>query len=223
VLSCRPNFEDAAERLNDLAGGGDGLFGRRPAATTSMVVNPPQPGAQSSFGVPELTAGWNRINEWWHAKPDPSVKHGAPIDPSTADDAKRFSWREYQVANPNLRQLSEEMRLYLHEHACEHQVVQQKEGWIVQGRKPGQWRDFLGMAQAATILIEPMSEGMRVSIGGAKWIDKAAGAASGLILGFTWITSIIGVVQQESFVDGLWQIAENYARRRGGKQARFGG
>jgi len=224
VISCRPDFEDATERLNDLAMDGDGLLGRRPAPTTSMVPSapPPAPGNQSSFAVPELAAGWNRLNKWWNAKPETPAQPGKPLDPAEADKAQGFSWREYDVRKPNLRQLAEEMRLYLHNNGCDHQVVQQREGWIVQGRKAGQWRDFLGMAQAATILIEPLSNGVRVSIGGAKWIDKAAGAASGLILGFTWITSIIGVVQQQSFVDGLWQTAERYAREHGGRQVRFG-
>lgn len=220
VIIHRPDFEDAAERLKDLAADGDGLLGTRPAP---MAVAPREtaPGTQSSFAVPELAAGWNKINQWWNARPEtpaPPVEPGAPANA----EKKGFSWREYDVRQANPRQLAEEMRLYLHDTGCEHQVVQQKESWIVQGRKPGQWRDLLGMAQAATILIEPVADGLKVSIGGAKWIDKAAGAATGMILGFTWITSIIGFLQQESFVDGLWQIAERYARKRGGKQIRFG-
>src|SRR5262249_10557744 len=105
---------------------------------------------------------------------------------------------------------------------CEHQIFQQESGWVVQGKKMGKWRGWLGMEQAATVLIEQADDGMKVSIGGAKWIDKAAGAATGLLLGFTWVTSILGVVQQQSFVDGLWQVAEQHAKTRGGRQIAFG-
>jgi len=94
----------------------------------------------------------------------------------------------------------------------------------VQGRKPEKWRNWVGMAQAATILIESAEGGVKVSIGGAEWIDKAAVAATGLFLtmGITWITSVVGIYQQQNFVDGLWQVAESYAKMRGGRQAAFG-
>jgi hypothetical protein len=43
-----------------------------------------------------------------------------------------------------------------------------------------------------------------------------------LTMGITWITSVVGIYQQQNFVDGLWQVAESYAKMRGGRQAAFG-
>src|SRR5262245_40106627 len=183
VIRLRPDFEDAAARLDDVAAGGTGLM-REPAlmpVENSLMPPPGPPVTQGSFDVPELRAGWDRLNKWWKAKPTPPQTAGPP--------ASCFSWRRYEVANPNLRQLAEEIRLYFHRNECEHQIFQQESGWVVQGKKMGKWRGWLGMEQAATVLIEQADDGMKVSIGGAKWIDKGAGAATGLLLGFTWFTS----------------------------------
>jgi tetratricopeptide (TPR) repeat protein len=222
VIRQQPGFEDAAERLNDLASGGDGLFGSRPGDRDRLATRAPKKDTQFSIGMPELQAGWTRLNQWWNSKPAPGSAP-ASTEPTQAEAVtKGFSWRRYEVANPNLRQLAEEMRQYFSSNGCEHQIFQQEKGWVVQGRKVGKWRDFVGMAQAATILIESDAGGMKVSIGGAKWIDKAAGAAVGVFLGFTWVTAIYGVIQQDFFVGGLWQIAENFTKTRGGRQVAFG-
>lgn len=222
VIRQQPSFEDASNRLEDLASGGNGLYGRQSGTTKTLARRSPEKETQSSFGMPELQAGWTRLNQWWNSKPAPD---SAPesAQPSQAEAVtKGFSWRRYEVANPNLRQLAEEMRKYFASNDCEHQLFQQEKGWVVQGRKLGKWRDFLGMAQAATILIESDVGGMKVSIGGARWIDKAAGAATGAFLLFPLATSLYGVIQQDLFVNGLWQIAENFAKTHGGRQVEFG-
>lgn len=222
VIRQQPGFADAGNRLEDLASGGNGLLGGQPMAANTLATRSPQKETQSKFGMPELQAGWTRLNQWWNSQPE-SNSAPASTQPSQAEEVtKGFSWRRYEVANPNLRQLAEEMRQYFAHNDCEHQIFQQEKGWVVQGRKSGKWRDLVGMAVAATILIESDAGGMKVSIGGSKWIDKAAGAATSVIVGFTFWTSLIGYVKQEFFVDGLWQIAEKFAKTRGGRQVEFG-
>jgi len=80
------------------------------------------------------------------------------------------------------------------------------------------------MGKAATIVIEPTSDGIKVSIGGGQWLEKGAVLVAAGILtgGLTFITSTIGMVQQQQLMDDLWQVTENVVKKRGGRQLAFG-
>jgi len=66
VAGRQPDFEDAAQRLEDLAAGGDGLLGQ-PAQLSAMV-------STESQGTPEEQAGWkDRVKQfgtWFTATPE---------------------------------------------------------------------------------------------------------------------------------------------------------
>jgi len=142
------------------------------------------------------------------------------VEPSSASG---YAWRTYELADANLDEISEEIRQYFYANSYESQAVEQKGTWAVQGRKAGLVR-LIGMGKAATILIEPTSDGIKVSIGGGQWLEKGAVlvAAGVLTGGLTFITSTIGMVQQQQLLDDLWQVTENIVKKRGGRQLAFG-
>jgi hypothetical protein len=68
-----------------------------------------------------------------------------------------------------------------------------------------------------------VDNGLKVSIGGAKWVDKGAGMATGFFTGgITWVTSVVGIVQQQQLVDALWTVVERFVQANGGRQLAFG-
>ena len=67
--------------------------------------------------------------------------------------------------------------------------------------------------------IENASSGLKISVGGGKWLEQ--GAALGVSLIVLWpllITGGIGMVQQKKLMDQLWQRAENFVLTHGGRR-----
>ncbi|MGI9165425.1 MAG: hypothetical protein ACR2G5_03405 [Pyrinomonadaceae bacterium] len=159
VINSQPDFEDAAQRLDNLASGGDGLFNDR--VPPSLPTPPPPP-------------------------PPP---------------AEAFEWRLYSLANPDPKALAEEIRQYFLTTGHENQVLQQGNVSVVQGQKTG-WRSWVGMGLAATVKIETTSNGIKVSVGGGKWLEQGAAiAVSMLVLWPLLITGGVGMAQQKQLID----------------------
>lgn len=212
VISRRPNFEDAEKRFDNLASGGTGLLEVR-SATDDLLEKGRQYGKE--------------VWDWFGAKPVlPPVELVPPGGKSTAPEptpSTGYAWRTYEIDNPNLKQLVDEIEQYFASYQYEHQPIQQDAVWIVQGKKAGLLRGLAGMGQAATVVIEPVGNGLKVSIGGAKWFDKGAGMATGFFTGgITWVTSVVGIVQQQQLVDALWIVVERFVKANGGRQLAFG-
>jgi len=176
VINSQPDFEDAAQRLDNLASGGDGLFNDR--VPPSLPTPPPPP-------------------------PPP---------------AEAFEWRLYSLANPDPKALAEEIRQYFLTTGHESQVLQQGNVSVVQGQKTG-WRSWVGMGLAATMKIETTSNGIKVSVGGGKWLEQGAAiAVSMLVLWPLLIAGGVGMAQQKQLIDALWRMAESFVMTRGGRQ-----
>jgi tetratricopeptide (TPR) repeat protein len=84
VAGRQPDFEDAAQRLEDLAAGGDGLLGQ-PAQPNAMVP-------AESEGTPEETAGWKdrvkQLGTWFTATPE--VQYQPPPGSEPANEKGVF-------------------------------------------------------------------------------------------------------------------------------------
>jgi pSer/pThr/pTyr-binding forkhead associated (FHA) protein len=214
VISRRPNFEDAEKRFDDLANGGTGLIAAPPSATVDLFNKGKQYGKEV----------WA---DWFGAKPAPPPgalvpSGGTPVAPEPTTSSG-YAWRIYEIGDPNVKQMVDEIQQYFSTHQYDRQLIPQEAVWIVQGRKAGGWRDWVGMGQTATVVIEPVGDGLKVSIGGAKWFDKGAGMATGFFTGgVTWVTSVVGIVQQQQLVDDLWLIVERFIKANGGRQLAFG-
>lgn len=174
VISVQPDFEDAAERLENLAEGGDGLLGASviPYRTTAPPPPPPDSG---------------------------------------------FENRLYEIADPDTKQLAESIRQLFFTRGLESQIIQQGAICVVQGKKTG-WVSWVGMGQAATVMIEPAGANLKISIGGGKWLEQGAAIAVGIYLVVPLFTGAWGMAQQKQLMDELWRVSENLVLTRGGRR-----
>ena len=176
VITFQSDFEDAERRLEDLASGGDGLFGL--GISRSIPIPPPPP-------------------------PPPQ---------------ETFEWRLFSVRDPDPNALAEEIRNYFFTTGHESQVLREGNITVVQGKKTG-WRSWIGMGLAATMKIEKTNEGLKVSVGGGKWLEQGAAiAVSMLVLWPLLITGGVGMAQQKQLIDTLWRMAESFVAARGGRR-----
>lgn len=83
----------------------------------------------------------------------------------------------------------------------------------VQARKEDAFRTFTGMSSALTAVITGDGENIAVEIGNAKWTDKAAVGAVGVIL-FppALITAGIGAFQQSQLQSNAWKFIDQFIR-----------
>jgi len=217
VLSCRPNFEDAERRLMDLAGGGNGLL-QAPIADPESLLDKGRQFWNDMIGgspaVPAPPAG---------SLPAGSMTRPPVVQPPAQKSAASgYAWREYAIADQELKSIAEAIQQYFSLNEYETQMLQQELIWIVQGRKVG-WRSWVGMGQAATIVIEPSGDNVKVSIGGGKWLEQGAVMAAGFLLGpALWVTSAVGMAQQQQLLNNLWQVAEEYIAKNGGRRISLG-
>ena len=174
VIGVQSDFEDAERRLDNLASGGDGLFG---LGISRTMPTPPPP---------------------------------SPPPPE--------EWHLFSMQNPDPSALAEEIRQYFFTTGHESQVLQEGNITVVQGTKTG-WRSWIGMGLAATMKIEKTDQGLKISVGGGKWLEQGAAiAVSMLVLWPLLITGGVGMAQQKQLIDTLWRMAESFVAARGGRR-----
>lgn len=85
------------------------------------------------------------------------------------------------------------------------QVNAENEGLLLQIKKRGSWRDYVGMSTSLNILFRQTGETLVVEIGAGKWIDKAAvGTVSMFILWPLAITAGYGAWEQMKMPDRIF-------------------
>lgn len=191
VLEKRQDFEDVVSRLENLAEGGTGLFGSTDPSAVVQTSVPPQQQTEQTV----LPAG------------------PAEVSPVAGQ-------RIYELTRANPMALAEEIRQYFFRNGYQAQIFQQGANVVVQGKKEHLLRSALGMSYAATTVIEPTGTGFKVSVGGGKWIDKAAVAAFGIFVafGFTVLTAGYGAAQQKTLENSIWQLIESHVVQHGGRR-----
>lgn len=207
LLAKKPDFEDAASRLENLLEGGTGLFGESPLQKVPLANLPRQ---STSFSIPKS----DKIFKL--------PKIGEPEARPAAVPAQQqpANLRSYDVPGADAKLLAEEIYEYFLSIDYQAHILDQGKAWMVQGRKEETWRTLLGMSYAATVVIEPNEEGFKVSVGGGKWVDKAAIAAFGMFvaLGFTVFTAGYGATQQKALENNLWALIERHVSQRAGRR-----
>jgi CHAT domain-containing protein len=189
VLARMPNYEDAAQRLEHLAAGGDGLLGPIGVQPASLAPGSP-------------------------ATPAATVTPGAPATPPD-----KSAPRTYEVSGLDLAGLAETLRQWFVSNGYQSQVLPQGQALVVQGQKRDAVRAVLGMNYAATVVLEPAEQGIKVSVGGSPWSERAAAAAVGLFLtGVTLLTAGFGALQEAQTMSTLWQLIEQRIDAQGGKR-----
>jgi hypothetical protein len=77
------------------------------------------------------------------------------------------------------------------------QMNTERQNLLLQIKKRGGWRDFVGMATSLNILFQQSGDTLTVEIGAGKWIDKAAvGTVSFLVLWPLAVTAGLGAWEQ---------------------------
>jgi hypothetical protein len=94
------------------------------------------------------------------------------------------------------------------------QIFPSESGAIsVQARKEDALRKFTGMASALTVVLVTDGETISVEMGNAKWTDKAAvGAVGVLLFPPALITAGIGAFQQSQLQTNAWKFIDQYVR-----------
>ena len=111
--------------------------------------------------------------------------------------------------------LAQVLERYFSINEYETQTLPQGNSCTVQGRKLGPWREAFDMNLQASIVIEPVSFGLKISIGGAAWFDRLLRTAINITNRYT---APIGVLQQKRLLDDLWREVEHTIRDRGCKR-----
>jgi tetratricopeptide (TPR) repeat protein len=174
VISIQQDFEDAEQRLENLAEGGDGLLGKSVAPRQPIMTQPPP--ANSGLET-----------------------------------------RLYELDNRDTNRLAESVRQFFFTKGLTSQVIQQGAVCVVQGKKED-WTSYLGMGQAATVMIEAVGPNLKISVGGGKWLEQGAAMAVGLLLVVPLFTGAVGMAQQKQLMDDLWRAAEHFVAVQGGRR-----
>jgi len=84
-------------------------------------------------------------------------------------------------------------------------------GFTVQTRKPEAWRSVVGMSAALNVTMTPQGENLLVEIGAAKWADKAAVGAVGILIFWpALIPAAYGAWKQSQLPKQVFQVIEQY-------------
>jgi hypothetical protein len=113
----------------------------------------------------------------------------------TPSGAKR---RTYMCAANDTGRLIADIKVWLDEEGFDTQQMNaENQGLLLQIKKRGGWRDFVGMATSLNIVFHQSADALTVEIGAGKWIDKAAvGTVSLFILWPLAVTAGIGAWEQ---------------------------
>ncbi len=188
IIQKCSDFEDVLSRLDNLAAGGDGLFGQ----AVSFAAQP---------GVPETS--------------NPSAGASVQSEPATPTVP---GGRVYEVRGVHLAALAEQMRQYFLANGYETQVINQGTTVIVQGKKGGlrSWVG-MGVAATVMLEATPTGLKASVG-GGKWLEQGAAIAVSMIVLWPLLITGGVGMAQQKNLHDSLWKIVDNYVAERSGRR-----
>jgi hypothetical protein len=120
--------------------------------------------------------------------------------------AKPSKSRRYACAASDSLRLIGEVKSWLDAQGFDsQQLATEEDGVLLQIKKRGAWRDFVGMSTSLNIAFHQRDDTLTVDIGAGKWIDKAAAGAVSLVL--LWplaVTAGFGVWEQAKMPDKIF-------------------
>jgi hypothetical protein len=143
-----------------------------------------------------------------HAAPPPSGPGPVPppmLQPSAWKVANSKT-RRYACVRDDVPKLIVEVKNWLDAEGFDSQQMNTDDnGVLLQIKKRGSWRDFVGMATSLNIVFREVDGLMNVEIGAGKWIDKAAvGTVSMFILWPLAVTAGFGAWEQMKMPDKIY-------------------
>jgi hypothetical protein len=83
--------------------------------------------------------------------------------------------REYACSAADSEQLIVELKSWLEGEGFDsQQLPAESDSVVLQVKRQGRWRDFVGMATSLNVVFQPSADALIVEIGAGKWMDKAA-------------------------------------------------
>jgi hypothetical protein len=125
--------------------------------------------------------------------------------------------RIFRPGSAEITSLAAELEYYFSSKGYETQNLPQPNGAIVQGKKGKGIKQWLGLANAATVTLENVPEGLQVQIGSSEWLKQGTVIGVGVFLfPAIAVTGGIGMLQQQQLTEELWRIVEGHVTSRGG-------
>jgi len=123
-----------------------------------------------------------------------------------ASKAPNAKVRSYTCPSSETRRLIADVRNWLCNQGFDcQQLSTERHGVLLQIKKRGAWRDFVGMSTSLNIVFTQADDTLTVEIGAGKWIDKAvAGAVSIFVLWPLAVTAGLGAWEQTKMPDKVF-------------------
>jgi len=114
--------------------------------------------------------------------------------------------RRYVCAEANTLRLLQDLKSWLDSQGFDTQQVNaDDESLLLQIKKRGGWREFVGMGTSLNVLVLQSADTLTVEIGAGKWVDKAAaGTVSLFVLWPLAITAGMGAWEQMKMPDKIF-------------------
>jgi hypothetical protein len=143
--------------------------------------------------------------------PPPPGPAPAPAAEPTAWKVTQSKTRRYACAPGDVAKVIAEVKMWLDTEGFDSQQMNTEgEGVLLQIKKRGSWRDFVGMSTSLNIVFRQSDGMLTVEIGAGKWIDKAAvGTVSMFILWPLAVTAGFGAWEQMKMPDKVFGFIGN--------------
>ena len=131
----------------------------------------------------------------------------AAVDPNNSGRIPGSKSRRYTCSPDVIPRIIGDVRGWLNQQDFDtQQIMADENSVLLQIKKRGSWRDFVGMATSLNVVFHPEEDDtLTVEIGAGKWVDKAAvGTVSLFILWPLAITAGIGAWEQMKLPDNIF-------------------
>jgi len=118
----------------------------------------------------------------------------------------------YHAPNVNLQELAKVVSEWFQNKGFEAQTLKAPGGGLtVQARRPESWRSFVGLSAALNVTMTPQDDNLVVQMGAAKWVDKAAVGAVGLLIFWpALIPAAYGAWKQSQLPKQVFELIDQY-------------
>lgn len=122
--------------------------------------------------------------------------------------------RVYSAPGIDVRSLADAISNWFKARDFETQIMMAPGGgYMIQARQPSGWRSVLGLSSALLVTLIPKGDGLEVTTAAAKWADKVAVGAVGLVIHPLLITAGYGAWKQSRLPDEIFEMISLYLPR----------
>ena len=173
-------------------------------ALAALDKKRPTPGRDAAVSQPSQPVAVN------HSITAPAPAPALATEPG-ASKVARSKCRRYACPPGETRSVITDVKKWLDSQGFDSQQLNTEgDGVLLQIKKRGGWRGFVGMATSLNVVFSQSADTLTVEIGAGKWLDKAAaGTVSIFILWPLAITAGIGAWEQMNMPDKIFAYIGN--------------